>query len=197
MLHYHTLAPSERVFLCNGLDKSAQVTNFPKLQPRICLLNGKLLQTGQCRLPWGSTKHGHLGARWRITVSRKCAFLQLLRRKEVVSLKNELLLQGKEHYLLLMIQFNLSRNTRILENLSLPLWVFLLLNNQKDLRNGDLKEHLARHGGTCFQSGHEESRRKQVSFTLRPTWSMESFRTAKSTWKDSQRGRKEGGRGRI
>lgn len=68
---------------------------------------------------------------------------------------------------------------------------------KKILRNGDLKEHLARHGGTCFQSGHEESRRKQVSFTLRPTWSMESFRTAKSTWKDSQRGRKEGGRGRI
>jgi len=46
-LHYHTLAPSERVVLCNGLDKSAHITNFPKLQPRICLLTETLLQTGQ------------------------------------------------------------------------------------------------------------------------------------------------------
>jgi hypothetical protein len=42
-----------------------------------------------------------------------------------------------------MIQFNLSNHTGILENLSLPLLVFHLLNIKKILRRDDLKEHLA------------------------------------------------------
>lgn len=58
------------------------------------------------------------------------------------SLKNQLLLQGKQHYLLSMIQFNLSNNTGILENLSLPLLVFQLLNIKKILRRGNLKERI-------------------------------------------------------